>query len=148
MLDRVARWYIFNLNLGKFLSILQWKMLENFMAIRSILLLFHILYGHLVCFVVILLYFCHFGILCQEKSGNPDARRFRWSFKVWKTWRKILFFISSALRNWKLIYLIAKKNLLLKLLFSKADFVKRRNKQQTTVYLSAEKTENSTYIPT
>jgi hypothetical protein len=33
---------------------------------------FGIFYGHLVLFVTILMYFPHFGLLYQEKSGNPD----------------------------------------------------------------------------
>jgi hypothetical protein len=49
-------------------------MLVNVMAIRSILLLFGILYGNLVYFVVILVYFSRFEMLYQEKSGNPKLR--------------------------------------------------------------------------
>jgi hypothetical protein len=41
-------------------------MLENFMDISSILLLFGIFYGHLVYFVVILVHFSRFGMLHQE----------------------------------------------------------------------------------
>jgi hypothetical protein len=59
-------------NLGKFWSVLQWKLLVNFVAIRSILLPFRIFYGLLVYFVVILAYFSRFGMLYQDKSGNPD----------------------------------------------------------------------------
>jgi hypothetical protein len=33
-----------------------------------------IFYGHLVYFVVIRYIFPGFGILCQEKSGNPDRK--------------------------------------------------------------------------
>jgi hypothetical protein len=44
------------------------------MAIRSILLQFHIFYGQLVYCVVILENFSCFGMLQQEKSDNPDAR--------------------------------------------------------------------------
>jgi hypothetical protein len=32
-------------------------------------------YGHLVYYVVILVHFSSFGMLYQEKSGNPAARR-------------------------------------------------------------------------
>jgi hypothetical protein len=62
-----------NPNLGKFLRVLQWKMLVAVMAIWSIfwpwvkvpiLCNFGILSGHLV-------HFSCFGILNQEKSGNP-----------------------------------------------------------------------------
>jgi hypothetical protein len=42
-----------NPNLGKFWSVLQWKMSAHFMAIRSILPRFGIFYGHFIYFVVI-----------------------------------------------------------------------------------------------
>jgi hypothetical protein len=48
-------------------------MLVNFRAIWSILLPFGIFYSHLVHFVVFLVYFPRFGMLCQDKSGNPVA---------------------------------------------------------------------------
>jgi hypothetical protein len=60
-------------NLGKFWRVLQCKILVYFMTIRSILLILEMFYGHLVCFVVIWYIFPSFGILCQEKSGNPDS---------------------------------------------------------------------------
>jgi hypothetical protein len=43
------------------------------MTIWSILRPLQIFYGHLVYFVVIWYSFPRFGILDQEKSGNPDA---------------------------------------------------------------------------
>jgi hypothetical protein len=46
-------------------------MLGNFRAILSILLPFDKFYHH---FVVILVHFPHFGMLYQEKSGNPGTR--------------------------------------------------------------------------
>jgi hypothetical protein len=46
-------------------------MLVNFMDISSILLPFGVIYVHLVYFVVILVSFSRFGMLHQEKSGNP-----------------------------------------------------------------------------
>jgi hypothetical protein len=70
---RVARWYIFKTKipiLGKFLMVLQWKMLVYYMAIWSNLRSFGIFYiwpfstyifGHLV-------YFSRFGMLYQTKS--------------------------------------------------------------------------------
>jgi hypothetical protein len=66
-----------NPDLGKFWNVLQRKMLVNFMAIRAILLPFRTYYlnGHLVYFVVILVYFSRFGMLYQEKSGNPGSLR-------------------------------------------------------------------------
>jgi hypothetical protein len=36
---------------------------------------FGIFYGHLVYFVVFLVYFSHFGILYEEKSGNPGENQ-------------------------------------------------------------------------
>jgi hypothetical protein len=46
-----------------------------YLAIWSILRPFSILFGHLVLFYGYLVYFSRFGMLCKEKSGNPD----RWS---------------------------------------------------------------------
>jgi hypothetical protein len=61
-----------NPNLGKFWRVLRWKMMVYFMDTRSILRSFVIFYGHLVKFVVIRYISPRFGILYQEKSGNPD----------------------------------------------------------------------------
>jgi hypothetical protein len=48
------------------------KMLIYFMAICNFLRSFGIFYGHLV-HIVFTRYICSsFGIMCQEKSGNPD----------------------------------------------------------------------------
>jgi hypothetical protein len=44
------------------------------MTIWFILLLLEIFYGHLVYLVVIWYIFHRFGILYQEKSGNPALR--------------------------------------------------------------------------
>jgi hypothetical protein len=60
-----------NPNLGKFFRVLLWKILVYFMTIRSILRPLKIFYEHLVYFVVIWYIFPRFGILDQEKSGNP-----------------------------------------------------------------------------
>jgi hypothetical protein len=60
-----------NPNLGKFWRVLQWKMLVYFMDTWSILRSFVIF---LWTFCIVrgnLVYFSHFGILYQEKSGNP-----------------------------------------------------------------------------
>jgi hypothetical protein len=62
-----------NPNLGKFWRALDWKMLIYFMAIWNILQTFGIFYDHLVHFVFILCSFGTFGIIHQEKSGNPGA---------------------------------------------------------------------------
>jgi hypothetical protein len=87
-LRRVARRFIFEPKIPiwvhKFWSDLDWKMLMYFMAICNILWAFGILYDHLVHFVPIwyilcpfgtfcahLVHFFGFGIMHQEKSGNP-----------------------------------------------------------------------------
>jgi hypothetical protein len=62
-----------NLNLGRFWRVLKWKIMVNLIAIGSILLPFGLFYCHLVYFMVIwYTYFSRFGMLYQEKSGNPD----------------------------------------------------------------------------
>jgi hypothetical protein len=62
-----------NPNLGKFKRILLWKILLYFMTIWSSLWPLEIFDGHLIFFVVIWYIFPRFGILDQEKSGNPGA---------------------------------------------------------------------------
>jgi hypothetical protein len=62
-----------NPNLGKFWRVLQWKRLVYFMDTFSILRPLEIFYGHLVYFVVIWYIFSRFGILYQEKYGNPAS---------------------------------------------------------------------------
>jgi hypothetical protein len=61
-----------NPDLGKFWRVLLWKIFVYCMTIWSILRPLEILFDHLVYFVVIWYIFLHFGILDQEKSGNPD----------------------------------------------------------------------------
>jgi hypothetical protein len=61
-----------NPNLGKFWRVLQWKSLVYFTTIWRILLLLEIFNCRLVYIVVIWYIFPSFGILCQEKSGNPS----------------------------------------------------------------------------
>jgi hypothetical protein len=60
-----------NPTLGKFWRVLQWKILGSFMTIWSIFRPLKIFYVHLVYFVVIWYISTRFGILYQEKSGNP-----------------------------------------------------------------------------
>jgi hypothetical protein len=78
-----------NPNLGQFLSVLH--ILEDvgiYKAIWSIFRPFGLFFGHLVYFTAIwyifghfgifygyLLYFYRFGMLCQEKFGNPALGR-------------------------------------------------------------------------
>jgi hypothetical protein len=62
-----------NPNLGKFWRFLQWKRLVYFLSIWSILLPLEIFYGNLVYFVVIWYISPRFGMLHQEKSGNPAS---------------------------------------------------------------------------
>jgi hypothetical protein len=71
---RVARWLFFkpkNTNSVKFWSELNWKVLTYFTTNLNILLIFGICYEHLVHFVFIWYFFPGFGIMYQEKSGNP-----------------------------------------------------------------------------
>jgi hypothetical protein len=60
-----------NPNLDKFLRVLLWKILLYFMTIWPILRPLEIVYGHLIYFVALWYIFPRFGILAQEKSGNP-----------------------------------------------------------------------------
>jgi hypothetical protein len=62
-----------NPNLGKFLMTLEWKMLKYFMAIWNIFGTFGIFCDHLVNFALIRYIFSGFGIMYQEKSGNPGV---------------------------------------------------------------------------
>jgi hypothetical protein len=83
-----------NPNVGKIWRALQWRMLAYFMPIWSILRPFGLFYGHLVYFTAIwyillsfgifcchlvyakvlwYIYFSPFGMLYQEKSGNPGV---------------------------------------------------------------------------
>jgi hypothetical protein len=61
-----------NPNLGKICRALQWKTMVYFMDRWSILCPFVIFCGRFVKFVVIWYIFPRFGILFQEKSGNPE----------------------------------------------------------------------------
>jgi hypothetical protein len=61
-----------NPKLGKFLRALDWKMLIYLMAIWNILQTFAICYDHLVDFLFVWCIFSSFGIMHQEKSGNPE----------------------------------------------------------------------------
>jgi hypothetical protein len=73
---RVARLFVFKpkipiwVNFGGSCNGKSWYIIKT---IWSILLLLEIFYGHLVYFVVIWYNFPQFGILYQEKSGNPDS---------------------------------------------------------------------------
>jgi hypothetical protein len=61
-----------NPNMGKFWRVLQWKMLVYFMDTWSISQSLVIFYGHSVHIARgNLVYFSRFGILYEEKSGNP-----------------------------------------------------------------------------
>jgi hypothetical protein len=51
--------------------VLQWKLFVYFMSIGNILRPFGIFYGDLVHFSSNLVYFSPFGMMKQEKSGNP-----------------------------------------------------------------------------
>jgi hypothetical protein len=62
-----------NPNLGKFWRVLRSEMLLYFTAILSILRPFCIFHGPLVYLKVICYLFPRFGMLYQEKSGNPES---------------------------------------------------------------------------
>jgi hypothetical protein len=62
-----------NLNFGSSWRVLQWKMCVYFWDIWSISQPFCLIYGNLVNFVVIWYIFPRFGMLYQEKSGNPGT---------------------------------------------------------------------------
>jgi hypothetical protein len=64
-----------NPNLGKFWGVLDWKMLIHFKAICNTSPTFDIFYDHMVHFVFIWNIFSGFGIMYQEKSGNPAGQR-------------------------------------------------------------------------
>jgi hypothetical protein len=57
--------------LGKFWRIFKWKMLVYFMPIWSVLRPFSISCGHFGLFYGHLVHLSRFGMLYQEKSGNP-----------------------------------------------------------------------------
>jgi hypothetical protein len=58
-------------NVGKFWCALDWKMLIYLMAICNISRTLGIFYDHMVHFFLIWYIFSGFGIVYQEKSGNP-----------------------------------------------------------------------------
>jgi hypothetical protein len=60
-----------NPNFGKFWRTLDWKMLIYFMSIWNILQTFGIFYEHWEHVLFIWYNFSGFGIMYQEKSGNP-----------------------------------------------------------------------------
>jgi hypothetical protein len=60
-----------NPNLGKFWRAMLCKIFVYFMDIWHILRSIGVFYDHLVHFVVIWYIYPHFGMLCQEQSGNP-----------------------------------------------------------------------------
>jgi hypothetical protein len=63
-----------NTNLGKVWRASDWKILIYFTAVWNILQTFEIFYDHLVEFVFVWHIFSGFGIMHQEKSGNPGRR--------------------------------------------------------------------------
>jgi hypothetical protein len=64
--SRVARWFVFKPKIPI------WVNFGGACYGKSILRPSEIFYGHLVYFVVIWYIFPRFGILDQEKSGNPE----------------------------------------------------------------------------
>jgi hypothetical protein len=70
-----------NPNLGKFWRVLQWKMFVYFMDTWSILRSFVLVYGQLVYFVVILVYFFSFWYFVPPKSGN-SGQELKQNFEI------------------------------------------------------------------
>jgi hypothetical protein len=69
--NRVARWFVFKPKIPIWVD---WKMFIYFMAIWNILRTLWIFYDHLVHWVFIWCTFSGFGIMYQEKSGNPGRK--------------------------------------------------------------------------
>jgi hypothetical protein len=65
-----------NTDLGKLWSDFDWKLLIYFNVICNIVWTFGILYDHFVHFMLIWYIFSGFGIMHQEKSGNPAGKHF------------------------------------------------------------------------
>jgi hypothetical protein len=63
-----------NPNLGKFLRVLQWKMLVDFMAVRSILRPFGVFCGHMNYFMFIWYTFFSFWYFVPRKIWQPCLR--------------------------------------------------------------------------
>jgi hypothetical protein len=63
-----------NPNLGTFWRALEWKILAHFMAIWYFLRISGIFYYHVLHFVALWYILPHFGLLCREKSGNPELK--------------------------------------------------------------------------
>jgi hypothetical protein len=70
-----------NTNLGKFWRALDWKMFAYCMPIWNILWTWGIFYDYSVHFVFIWYIFSGFGIMYQEKSGNPAPK---WLQSCWQ----------------------------------------------------------------
>jgi hypothetical protein len=85
-----------NPNLGKFLKVLQRKMLGFFMAFSLFTAKWYILWP----FGTIWYIFPHFGTLHSEKSGNPDSEAIN------------NFAKKSSKSRWKKLLLLAKLKLL------------------------------------
>jgi hypothetical protein len=82
-----------NPNLGKFWRALQWNMLVYLMAS----LYFYqicIVCGHLVDYMVVWYIFPRFGMMYQEKSGNPDMSRKKDLSKIFLTFFKFTPYVA------------------------------------------------------
>jgi hypothetical protein len=62
-----------NAYLGIFWRTSKWKMMLQILVIWNILRPLGIFKGHLVILYTFGIFFPRFGILCQEKSGNPGS---------------------------------------------------------------------------
>jgi hypothetical protein len=95
-----------NPDLGKFWRVLLWKILVYFMTIWYILRPLEIIYGHLVYFVVIWNIFPRFGILDQQKSGNPDMDlpnpvKFASRVTRWVKFRAIVYVLQAFFEKFR-----------------------------------------------
>jgi hypothetical protein len=94
-----------NPNLGKFWRVLLWTILAYLMTISFILRQLKIFYGHLIYFVLTGYNFPRFGILDQEKSGNPGVVRQRRDTKIHVSCKQTFSSTNSPELESKNIYL-------------------------------------------
>jgi hypothetical protein len=88
-----------NPNLGQFWRVLKWRILEHFRTILSILRPLEIFYGQFVYICGHLVYFPRFGILYQEKSGNPawDGFCIIYPRTVWMKYSTFFYVLQKTL---------------------------------------------------
>jgi hypothetical protein len=92
-----------NPNLRKFFRVSDWKMLIYLVAVWNILWPFGMLCDHSVQIVLIWYIFSFFGIMHQEKSGNP-ARKRRGLTSVTKSLLRQGDQIGRSFAKWVIVY--------------------------------------------